>query len=63
MQKYTIYQFDRHTFVVIDQHEQREMCVCQNYDGYEDAEQRAKEIATSLNKALKNTPEIFFAIL
>lgn len=63
MQKYTTYQFDVHTFVVIDQHEQREMCVCQDYDGYEDAELRAREIAASLNKALENTPEVFFATL
>ena len=63
MQKYATYQFDRSTFVVFDQHEQQEFCVCQNYDGDEDAELRAKEIATALNYANKNAPEIFFETL
>ena len=63
MPKYAMYQFDGHTFVVFDQYEQREICICQNYDGYEDAALRAKEIVASLNKALENTPEIFFTTL
>ncbi len=58
MQRYATYQFDRNTFVVFDQYEQREICVCQNYDGYEDAELRAKEIAVALNYTNKNTSEI-----
>ena len=58
MQKYAMYQFDGHTFVVFDQYEQREICVCQNYDNYKDSEQRAKEIVVALNYANENTPEI-----
>ena len=63
MPKYAIYQFDGNTFVVFDQHEQQEFCVCQNYDSYEDAELRAKEIAAALNYANKNAPELFFKTL
>lgn len=63
MQKYATYQFDRSTFIVFDQKEQQEFCVCQDYDGYEDAELRAKEIAVALNYVNKNAREIFFATL
>ena len=58
MQRYATYQFNGSTFVVFDQYEQREICVCQNYDDYEDAELRAKEIVVALNYANKNTSEI-----
>jgi hypothetical protein len=50
MQRYTINQFDSSTFVVIDHDEQREICVCNNYAEYSDAEDRAQTIATLLNQ-------------
>lgn len=49
MQRYAVSQFDLSTFVVIDQIEQREICVCSNYEDWEDAEERAKKIAELLN--------------
>jgi plasmid replication initiation protein len=49
MQRYTMIQFDNNTFVVADQHEQREVCVCANYDDRADAEDRARTIAALLN--------------
>lgn len=49
MQRYIVSQFDGSTFVVIDQTEKREVCVCSNYDDWEDAEERAKKIVTLLN--------------
>lgn len=50
MQKYVVSQFDGSTFVVIDQTEQREICVCSNHDDWQDAERRANRIATLLNE-------------
>jgi hypothetical protein len=49
MQRYIVSRFDESTFVVVDQNEQREICVCSNYDEWEDAEERAKSIAELLN--------------
>ncbi len=49
MQRYIVNQFDGSTFVVIDQKEQCEVCVCSNYDDLEDAEERARRIVTLLN--------------
>ena len=54
MQRYTINQFDRGTFVVIDRVEQREICICSNYAEYTDAENRAQAIATLLNESAIN---------
>ena len=51
MQRYTISQFDSDTFVVIDQNEQREVCVCSNYEDSTDAKKRAQNIAELLNKS------------
>lgn len=51
MKRYAVNVFDLHTFIVIDQYQEREICVCQNYDSHEDAKQRANEIAFLLNKA------------
>ena len=54
MQRYTVNQFDGSTYVVLDQEAQREICVCENYEGWEDAKERAEEIALLLNnKQLK----------
>lgn len=49
MQRYVASQFDGSTFVVIDQTEKREVCVCSKYNDGEDAEARAKKIVTLLN--------------
>lgn len=49
MQRHIVSRFDESTFVVVDQNEQREICVCSNYDEWEDAEERAKSIAELLN--------------
>lgn len=49
MQRYIVSRFDANTFAVIDQNEQREICVCSNYDDWDDAEERAKSIAELLN--------------
>jgi hypothetical protein len=54
MQRYSVSQFDGSSFVVIDQVEQREICVCSNYDEYTDAENRAQAIATLLNENVIN---------
>ena len=50
MQRYIVSQFDGSTFVVLDQTEKREVCVCSNYDDWEDAEARAEKIAKLLNE-------------
>jgi hypothetical protein len=55
MQRYTVSQFDGDTFVIIDQSEQREICVCSNYDDWEDAEERAGNIVKLLNESNEKT--------
>jgi hypothetical protein len=55
MQRYIVDQFDESTYVVIDQNEQREVCVCSNYDDWEDAEERAKKIVKLLNGSNEKT--------
>ena len=55
MKRYSFYQFDNSTFVVIDQIGEREICVCSNYDEYSDAENRAQVIATLLNQTDDNS--------
>jgi hypothetical protein len=50
MQRYTVNQFDGSNFVVIDNVEQQEICVCSNYDDYLDAENIAQVIAALLNQ-------------
>jgi len=54
MQRYIVSQFDSHTFVVLDQKEEREICICSNYNGWTDAEERAKSIALLLNQSHKD---------
>jgi hypothetical protein len=51
MQRYIVSQFDGDTFVVVDQKEQREICICSNYNGWTDAEERAKNIVLLLNQS------------
>lgn len=55
MKRYIVSQFDDDTFVVIDQNEQREVCVCSNYDDGMDAKDRAKNIAKLLNGSNEKT--------
>ncbi len=50
MQRYGVSQFDTETFVVIDRVMNREVCLCGNYQGWTDAEKRARQIASSLNR-------------
>jgi hypothetical protein len=50
MERFAINQFDSNTFVVVDQNQQKEICVCGNYDDEEDAEERARKIAFLLNE-------------
>lgn len=47
--RYTVSQFDAETFVVVDSKENREICICSNYDDKEDAKLRAQAIADALN--------------
>mgnify|MGYP001271668803 CR=1 FL=1 len=49
MQRYIVSQFDRSTFIVIDQTEKREVCICSEHEGEEDARERAEKIAILLN--------------
>jgi hypothetical protein len=51
MQRYVVSQFDGGTFQVIDQREQREVCVCADYDDSDGAMERAERIADLLNQA------------
>jgi hypothetical protein len=52
MQRYVVSQFDGSTFVVVDQTEQCEVCVCSEYDEKEDARERADKIAILLNASI-----------
>ncbi len=52
MQRYIVSQCDGITFVVIDQAEQREVCVCSEYDEREDVKERAEKIAKLLNESI-----------
>lgn len=52
MQRYVVSQFDGSTFVVFDQTEKREICVCSEYEGGEDTKERAERIANLLNASI-----------
>ena len=54
MQRIDIYKVDEQTFVVFDTVEKSEICVCSNYDNWEEADQRAKNLARLLNQHLIN---------
>lgn len=58
MNRYAVSKFDEDTFVIVDLVEQREICVCVNYDDHEDAEERSKKIVGLLNQSerLVNKP-------
>ena len=49
MQRYVVSQFDGSTLVGIDQTEKREVCVCSDYEDWDDARERAEKIAKLLN--------------
>ncbi len=51
MQRYAVNQFDNSTYQVVDQYELREICVCADYNDWEDSEARAQKIAKVLNKS------------
>jgi len=57
MQRYIVSRFDRNTFVIIDQNENREICICSNYDDWIDAEDRAKRILELLNTSDETNDE------
>jgi hypothetical protein len=48
--RYYVSQFDGDTYQVVDSVENREVCVCSNYDDLEDAEERAERIVRLLNE-------------
>jgi hypothetical protein len=50
MERYIVRQFDESTFLVLDEGEQREICICGNYGAYEDARERAEKTASLLNQ-------------
>lgn len=49
--RYCVFQFDGSAFVVADVIEGREICVCNDYDEWQDAKARAEKIAELLNQA------------
>ena len=49
-ERYYISQFDGATYQIVDSVENREVCVCSNYDDWEDAEERSKKIVLLLNE-------------
>jgi hypothetical protein len=49
MDRFEMHRIDGQTFVVFDKVEKREICVCSNYDDWEDAEKRAMQIIKLLN--------------
>jgi hypothetical protein len=51
-ERYYISQFDGDTYQIVDSIENREICVCSNYDDWEDAEEQAKKIVALLNASV-----------
>jgi hypothetical protein len=43
-ERYYISQFDGDTYQIVDSVENKEVCVCSNYDDWGDAEERARKI-------------------
>ena len=52
MQRYIVSQFDGSTFVVIDQADKREVCVCSDDENWDDAKERAERIVRLLNESI-----------
>lgn len=48
-QRYYTSRFDSDTYQIVDSIENREVCVCSNYDNFIDAEERAEKIVKILN--------------
>ena len=48
-QRYYVSRFDGDTYQIVDRIENREVCVCSNYDNFSDAAERAEKIAKLLN--------------
>jgi hypothetical protein len=48
-QRYYVSQFDANTYQIVDSLENREVCVCSNYENFWDAAERAEKIAKVLN--------------
>ena len=48
--RYAVSQFDASTYLVIDQLENKEICVCAEYEGADLSERRAVMIAEALNQ-------------
>jgi hypothetical protein len=55
MERFVVHQFDGSTYVVLDREKQRQICVCQDYEDWDDAKERADEIALLLNGKTKAT--------
>jgi hypothetical protein len=49
MSRYAVYQYDGSMFVVFDQNEKREICICGEYEGGMDAKARAFHLCALLN--------------
>lgn len=58
VQRYYISRFDGDTYQIVDSIENREICVCSDYDDFFDAEERAKMIVKALNKKEEELHEI-----
>ena len=43
MERFIINKFDESTYVVVDQEEQREICVCGNYADWNDAKEEQRK--------------------
>lgn len=54
-ERYYIAQFDGCTYQIIDSVENREICVCTNYDNWGDARERADKIVKLLNASNEKT--------
>ena len=51
MKRYRVDQFDSETWIVADSIENREVCICGDYEGWRDGKRRAHLIAGLLNLA------------
>lgn len=51
MKRYRVSQFDSETWIVADSVENREVCICGDYQGWRDGKRRAHLIAGLLNLA------------
>lgn len=49
--RYYLSQFDGDNYQIVDAVENREFCVCSNYDDWEDALERATKIVALLNES------------